>query len=95
YFTVTDSNEPSTRPITDAEVSMLQRFALYSRLTYDLSILKAANWTCDAYKGFSKDPGEIKVSPVSNKQSKEIGITFRRTLNNNLNELKADIDPLN
>ncbi|CAG8740937.1 5743_t:CDS:2, partial [Gigaspora rosea] len=64
YTTAADSSEFSTRPITDAEVNILERFARYSFLTNDQSISEVANWTCDTCKEITNDTKSIIVKPV-------------------------------
>ncbi|CAG8844818.1 24519_t:CDS:2, partial [Gigaspora margarita] len=63
YTTAADSNEFSTRPITDTEVNILQ-FARYSFLTNDQSISEVANWTCDTCKEITNDTKSIIVKPL-------------------------------
>ncbi|CAG8852657.1 2495_t:CDS:2, partial [Gigaspora margarita] len=64
YTTAADSNEFSTRPITDTEVIILQRFARYSFLTNDQSISEVANWACDTCKEITNDTKSIIVKPI-------------------------------
>ncbi|CAG8455445.1 6745_t:CDS:2 [Racocetra fulgida] len=92
HFTGANFNKNGTRPITDDEVEILQRFARYSILAFDGSIQDIVNWTCKVCKDISKDPKNIEVKPVKipigdtinflayiivNKQTKDIVITFR------------------
>ncbi|CAG8708626.1 35988_t:CDS:2, partial [Racocetra persica] len=91
HFTGANFNENGTRPITDAEVEILQRFAHYSILAFDKSIQDVVKWTFKDCKDISKDPKNIEVKP----QTKEIVITFRGSDFNDPTNIIADMRSFN